>query len=94
MYFLGFTLPYLFAAPSLPVDAISIEGLGHALKRCDRVNLHRAWMCFGLDGVTLWRQFCAVPADDKALPRGARLFANAFSQPKRRWQWRLNLIIV
>jgi hypothetical protein len=51
-------------------------------------------MCFGLDGVALWRQFRAVPADDMALPRGARLFANAFSQPKRRWQWRLNLMIV
>jgi hypothetical protein len=51
-------------------------------------------MCFGLDGVNLWRQFCAVPANDMALPRGARLFANAFSQPKRRWQWGLNLMIV
>src|SRR5438105_15001456 len=71
-----------------------MEGLGHALKRCDRVNLHRSWLCFGLDGVALWRQFRAVPADDMALPRGARLFANAFSQPKRRWQWRLNLMIV
>jgi hypothetical protein len=78
----------------LPGDVLSIEGLGHALKRCDRVNLHRAWMCFGLDGVALWRQSRAVPADDMALPRCARLFANAFSQPKRRWQWRLNLMIV
>jgi hypothetical protein len=24
----------------LPVDALSIEGLDHALKRCDRVNLY------------------------------------------------------
>jgi hypothetical protein len=70
------------------------EASGHALKRCDRVNLHRAWMCFGLDGVALWRQFRSVPADDMALPRGARLFANAFSQPKGCWQWRLNLMIV
>lgn len=35
--------------------------LGHTLKRYYRVNLHRAWMCFGLDGVALWRQFRAVP---------------------------------
>jgi hypothetical protein len=70
------------------------EALGHAFKRCDRVDLHRARMCFGLDGVAFWRQLCAVPADDTALPRGARLFANAVSKPKRRAKWRLDLVIV
>ena len=60
------------------------RSLGHALKRRDWVNLHRAWMCFGLDGVALWGRFRAVPANDMALPRCARLFLNAFSQAKRR----------
>jgi len=78
----------------LPGDVLSIEGLGHALKRCDRVDLYRAWMCFRFDGIALWRQLRAVPADDVALPRGARLFANAFSQPKRGWHLLLNLITV
>ena len=71
-----------------------MEGLGHALKRCDRVDLHRARMCFGLDGVAFWRQLCAVRANDTALPRGARLLANAVSQSKRRWKRRLDLVIV
>jgi hypothetical protein len=66
---------------------------GHAFKRCDGVNLYRARMCFGLDGVAFWRQLCAVPADDAALPRGARLFANAISHPKRRGKRRLDLLI-
>ena len=70
------------------------EWLGHALKRGDRINLHRARMCFGFDGVALWRQFRAVPTDDMALPCCTRLLSNAFSQPKRRWQWRWDLMIV
>jgi len=76
--------------PNVPLD----RGLGDAFKRCDWVNLHRARMCFGLDGVAFWRQLCAVPADDTALPRGARLFANAVAQRKRRRKWRLDLVIV
>jgi hypothetical protein len=79
---------------NLQLAVASTEGLGHAFKRCDRVNLHRARMCLGLDGVAFWRQLCAVPADDTALPRGARLFANAIAQPKRRGNWRLDLVIV
>ena len=70
------------------------EGLGHALKRSDRVNLHRAWMCFGLDGVAFWRQLGAVPADDAALPRGARLLATAIAPPTRRGKRRLDVVIV
>ena len=51
-------------------------------------------MRFGLDGIAFWRQLCAVPADDTALPRGARLFTNAVSQRKRRRKWRLDHVIV
>jgi hypothetical protein len=72
----------------------STEGLGHAFERCDRVNLHRARMCFGLDGVPFWRQLCAVPADDTALPRGARFFANAISQPEGHGKRRADPVIV
>ena len=72
----------------------SNEGSGHAFKRRDRIDLHRARVRFGLDGVAFWRQPCAVPADDTALPRGARLLANAISQPKRRGKWRLDRMIV
>lgn len=71
----------------------STEWSGHAFKRCDRVNLHRARMCFGLNGVAFWRQLCAVPADDTALPRSARLFANAISQPKRYGKRWLDLVV-
>src|SRR3982750_3237746 len=56
-------LPHSDMSPHACGDVLSIEGLGHTLERCDRVNLHRSWMCFGLDGVALWRQFRAVPAD-------------------------------
>ena len=49
-------------------------------------------MGFGLDGIAFWRQLCAVPADDAALPSGARLFANALSQPKRWGKRRLDLV--
>jgi hypothetical protein len=85
----------LLGEAQLALAAIaSTEGLGNAFKRCDRVDLHRARMCFGLDGVAFWRQLCAVPADDAALPCGARLLANAISQTKRRGKWRLGPVIV
>ena len=78
----------------LPAALRLSEGLGHALKCCDRVNLHRARMSFGLDGVAFWRQFRAVPADDSALPSCARLLANALPQPERRWIWRLEMVLM
>jgi hypothetical protein len=36
-------------------------------------------MSLGLDGITLWSQSCAVPADDAALPRGPRPFSYSIS---------------
>jgi hypothetical protein len=48
---------------------------------------------FRLDGVAFRRQFRAVPADDSPLPRGARLFANAITQPKHGGQWQRKLVI-
>ena len=71
-----------------------MEGLGNAFKRCNRVDLHRSRMCLGLDGVALWRQLRAVPTDDAALPRGARLLANALSELKRCTEWRLELVFL
>lgn len=69
------------------------EGLGHAFKRRDRVDLYRPWVSFGLDGIAFRRQFRAVPANDSALPRGARLLSYAISQPKRGGQWQRRLAI-
>ena len=73
---------------------VPAERLRHAFERCERVNLHGARMRFGLDGVAFWRQLCAVPADDTALPRGTGLLPYSISQPKGGGKWRLNLVIV
>jgi hypothetical protein len=91
---IGFESNLAAQAPALKWGLHWGTGLGQAFKRCDRVNLDRARMRLGLDGVAFWRQLCAVPADDTALPRGARLFANAVAQPKRRGKSRLDLLIV
>ena len=63
------------------------EGLGHAFKGSDRINLDRAWVTLGLDGIAFRGQFRAVPADNLTLPGGTRFLAYAISQAKRGAQW-------
>ena len=59
--------------------AVNLPESSYSLKRGDRIDLHRAGMSFGLDGVALWRQFCAVPADDVPLPCRARPLSRSSS---------------
>jgi len=51
-------------------------------------------MSLGLDGITLWSQSCAVPADNAALPRGPGLFSYSIPQSKRRRFWLLELALI
>jgi len=64
-----------------------LPGRSHAFKSSHRVNLYRAWVTLGLDGIAFRGQFRAVPADNLTLPSGTRFLAYAISQAKRGAQW-------
>ena len=49
-------------------------------------------MALGLDGIAFRGEFCAVPADNLALPSRARLLAHAISKAERGARWERELL--
>ena len=59
------------------IEALGLRGgsspdsaITHAIERSDGIDLYRAWVRLGLDGIAFRGQFRAVPTDNQTLPSG------------------------